>query len=265
MRQENLLFDFYDGSKRKVRVLLPDNYKESKKKYSVLYMFDGQNLFNKKDSYAGVTWGVREELKKLTKINKDYELIVVGIDHAGEERLNEYSIFDYNFHGVEIESWGIEFLDYMVNDLIPVIEKKYRIKKNPLNRFVAGSSLGGLMAAIAINDYQEVFSKAGVFSLASWIHENDFLDVVRHTEVKPYSRFYIMVGAIEEYDTENNQVIREGSMAYLNSSINYIKALVDAGTKTDNFELIIDPEGIHCEATWRRNLPEFLKYLHDSK
>lgn len=261
MRQENLIFDFYDGSKRKIRVLLPDSYKNTDMHYPVLYMFDGQNLLNKKDSYAGVTWGVREELRKLNKENKDHELIVVGIDHAGEERLNEYSLFDFNFHGQDVKARGIEFLEYMVEELIPKIEKKYRIKSKPESRFIAGSSLGGLMSAYAISAYPEIFGTAGVFSLASWIHEPEFLRFIRKNRVKPYNRFYVMVGAIEEYDTEKNQVLREGSMAYLNSSINYIKALVDAGTKTDNFELVVDPEGIHREATWRNNLPEFLKYL----
>ena len=148
---------------RRIWIYLPASYRGSKKKYPVLYMHDGQNVFDEATSAYG-EWGVDEALDSLGKQHK--ETIVVAIDNGAEKRLNEYSPYDMDKYG---KGEGDAYVDFLVQTLKPYIDKHYRTLKDEKNTFIAGSSMGGLISFYAILKYPKVFGGAGVFSPAFWI------------------------------------------------------------------------------------------------
>ena len=109
---------------RTIHVYLPDSYNESQEQYPVMYMFDGHNLFFDEDATYGKSWGLKDFLD-----NYDKKLIIVGIEcnHEGHERLNEFSPYTYknSFFGF-IEGKGQQLMDWVIQELKPIVDKKYR-------------------------------------------------------------------------------------------------------------------------------------------
>jgi alpha-glucosidase len=151
------------NSKRKIWVYLPRDYENNNKRYPVLYMHDGQNLF---DEYTGNfgEWGVDEALDSLIKTGAP-ACIVVGINN-GPNRINEYNPYNTDRFG---KGEGDNYLQFIVNNLKPYIDKHYKTLSQKENTIIAGSSMGGLISYYAVAKYPSVFGKAGVFSPSFWI------------------------------------------------------------------------------------------------
>ena len=149
---------------RTIHVYLPDNYNESQEQYPVIYMFDGHNLFFDEDATYGKSWGLKDFLD-----NYDKKLIIVGIEcnHEGHERLNEFSPYTYknSFFGF-IEGKGQQLMDWVIQELKPIVDKKYRTYPFRECSAVGGSSMGGLMALYTVIKYNQYFSKAACLSSA---------------------------------------------------------------------------------------------------
>ncbi len=148
---------------RTVRLYLPPGYATSTKRYPVLYMHDGQNLFDAATSYAG-EWGVDETLDELAKTT-GLELIVVGIDNGGGKRMTELNAWDHPSFG---KAEGAQYMDFIVQVVKPKIDATYRTLPGREATGIMGSSMGGLISHYAILQYPQVFSKAGIFSPAYW-------------------------------------------------------------------------------------------------
>ena len=174
---------------KKIWVYLPKNYENSKKKYSVVYMHDAQNLFDSKTSYSG-EWNVDE---KLDSINA--QLIVIGIEHGNEKRMDELTPFKNEKYG---GGNADAYLEFIVNTLKPEIDQKYRTKTKKKNTLIMGSSLGGLVSYYAILKYPKVFGKAGVFSPSFWFSDKIF-DLTENTK-KIKTKIYFMCGDNESED-----------------------------------------------------------------
>ncbi|MBK7307364.1 MAG: alpha/beta hydrolase [Chitinophagaceae bacterium] len=147
---------------RRIWIYLPEGYEKNKKKYPVMYMHDGQNIFDEYTAGFG-EWGVDECLDSLINAGKQ-ACIVVGIDN-GPKRLNEYNPFAFRNFG---EAEGDRYLDFIVQTLKPFIDKKYRTLSSKENTIIAGSSMGGLLSYYAMIKQPQVFGKAGIFSPAFW-------------------------------------------------------------------------------------------------
>jgi predicted alpha/beta superfamily hydrolase len=168
---------------KKIWVYLPKNYANSKKKFSVIYMHDAQNLFDKKTSFVG-EWNIDEKLDSLNA-----QVIVVGIEHGNDKRLDELTPYkNEKYGGGKADS----YLDFIVKTLKPQIDKTYRTKTNPRNTIIIGSSLGGLLSYYAILKYPEVFGKAGVFSPSFWF-TNEIYDFAQPKE-KIRTKIYFLCG-----------------------------------------------------------------------
>lgn len=118
---------------RTLRILLPENYETSNQDYPVLYMHDGQNLFEDKTSYGGHSWGISEVIDSMKKSSTLKDIIVVGIDNSSL-RFFEYSPWKNNhqidrFNGLEVGGMGSDYAEFIVDSVIPLIESKYRVKK----------------------------------------------------------------------------------------------------------------------------------------
>jgi predicted alpha/beta superfamily hydrolase len=174
---------------KKIWVYTPHNYNTTNKKYPVIYMPDGQNLFDKSTAYSG-EWRIDETLDSLKA-----EVIIIGIEHGGDKRISELTPYkNEKYGGGEADT----YLDFIINTLKPHIDKTMRTKKNRDNTMIFGSSLGGLTAFYALINYPDTFGKAGVFSPSFW-YTNDIYELAGYVE-NLNAKMYFMAGDSESED-----------------------------------------------------------------
>lgn len=227
--------------KRRVWMYLPKGYASVGKAYPVLYMHDGQNLFNEKTSYAG-EWGVDECLDTLqAKLGK--ECIVVGIDNASEKRMNEYSPYDLIQFG---KGEGKLYIDFIANTLKPFIDSKYRTRKGPDYTYMAGSSMGGLISWYALLQYPNVFGGAGIFSPSFWVSPQVYVDAEKFAPTNAIPKMYFYAGAQEDVSMVSNMQKMAGIMQKKPQFI----------TRT-----VVNPLGKHNETYWRQEFADFYKWM----
>lgn len=233
------------GQTRKISILLPYNYYETNYKYPVLYMKDGQNLFDKNAPFG--TWGIDESLAILAERGMG-DIIVVGVDHGEEKRINEYTPANELPIGIG-EGQGTLYLKFMANTLKPYIDKHFRTMPNAANTAFGGSSMGGLISHYAALYHSDTFSKVMVFSPSYWIYP----DVYQETEdFQPdgYTRFYLFGGAKEGSNMVGNLF-----------EIRDILQEKQQNKRPLDFKLVIDPEGTHTESRWKEEFPRAVAWL----
>lgn len=221
---------------RRIWIYLPPDYAESKKSYPVLYMHDGQNLFDNATSYSG-EWGVDEFLDSIF-LAKKKEIIVIGIDNGQAKRMNEYNPWEFQNFG---KGEGDKYVDFLVKNLKPYIDKHYRTLSNKNTTYIAGSSMGGLISLYAVLKYPEVFGGAGIFSPAFWTAPGIDSAVIA-TSKKMNSRLFFYAGG-REGDAMVPDMIR-------------IEKEIKKNSVSPTKE-IIDPEAKHNEAAWKKWFPSF--------
>ncbi|MDP4261796.1 MAG: alpha/beta hydrolase-fold protein [Bacteroidota bacterium] len=221
---------------RRVWIYLPEGYEKSGKHYPVLYMHDGQNVFDDSTSYAG-EWGVDECLDTMKK-----KCIVVAVDHGGTKRMNEYCPYDMERFG---KGEGDKYVDFLVITLKPYIDKHYRTLKTRENTFVAGSSMGGIISLYAVLKYPGVFGGAGVFSPSFGIGPKIF-DDIKAKGKKVNAKIYFYAGKQEG----------EGMVPDMQKAFDLMKQ-VSKSTMTT----VIRDDGKHNETRWRVEFPLFYKWL----
>ncbi len=233
---------------RRVWIYLPENYYTGTQEYRwpVLYMNDGQNVFDDATSYAG-EWGVDECLDSMKK-----KCIVVAIDNGAGKRINEYCPYDFSLKTLGLSNAdtlnkgeGDQYVDFLVKTLKPFIDKNYRTLKDKKNTFIAGSSMGGIISMYAVLKYPKVFGGAGVFSPAFWVGPKIFDDIkTKGKKVKSHIYFY---AGKEEGET----------MVPLT-----LKAF-DEMSKVSKSKMttVIRDEGKHNETRWRIEFPLFYEWI----
>jgi len=154
---------------RRIWIYLPSGKYKSNKRFPVIYMQDGQNLFDNYTSFAG-EWKVDESTDSLI-IKGARKAIIIGIDNGGENRINEYTPFTNKEYG---GGEGSKYVDFIVNTLKPYIDNNYNTLKDRDNTFIMGSSLGGLISYYAIMKHKEIFSKAVIMSPSFWFSDKIF-------------------------------------------------------------------------------------------
>ena len=227
---------------RQIRIYLPPNYSSSKKRYDVLYMHDGQNLFDDATSFVG-EWGVDEVLNELYE-EQGFELIVVGIDNGQQHRMQELTGWDHEKYG---KAEGREYMDFIVRTVKPYIDGKYRTFPSWEHTGIMGSSMGGLISHYAIFQYAGYFSKAGIFSPSYWYSEGPF-EQARKLKLAPETKLYLYMGG------------KEGPMMVDNFN-NMVSLLKEQGY-TNQMTSKITPDGEHNERFWRAELKEALLWLY---
>jgi metallo-beta-lactamase class B len=238
------------GRTRRVWVYLPPGYTTNAKRYPVLYMHDGQNLFDNATGFAG-EWGIDETLDSLAAAG-DKGVIVVAVDHGGTKRFDEYSPWkNAKYGGGE----GDKYVEFLVKNLKPYVDSHYRTLPDRLNTGIAGSSMGGLISLYAVVKYPDVFSRAGIFSPALWVAPEVYSFVRDAAPLRPDVRLYFVSGALEAATGEESGV-------YVNDQKRMIETLVAAGLKPGaNVVALIQPDGKHSEWFWRREFPAAYKWM----
>jgi predicted alpha/beta superfamily hydrolase len=190
---------------RTIRVFLPKSYHENlDKTYPVLYMHDGQNLYRDEDASYGISWGISDYLDE-----SGLELIVVGIDCAeGLQRLDEYGPWKTTAmddmlteERKSIGGEGKEYIDFLVYELKPLIDRKYRT--NPEETSMAGSSMGGLISTYAACVYPSIFKRVASVSSAYWFNQEELEELIKISDLSDLERFYLDIGT-KESDKESN-------------------------------------------------------------
>lgn len=160
----------------KVVLWLPPGYDATKQRYAVVYMHDGQNLFDPKRSNFNKIWAADKSAMRLITAGKVKPFIIVGIDHPGTDRGRQYfprPMLDYVSPPTrqKLQSQGDDkpiiadaYLKFIVHELKPQIDRQYRTKRDRKHTAIAGSSMGGLISLYAISKYPEVFGVAGAVS-----------------------------------------------------------------------------------------------------
>ena len=178
---------------KKIWIYLPEEYSATAKKYSVIYMHDAQNLFDSKTAYSG-EWNVDEKLDSLKA-----PVIVVGIEHGNDKRIDELTPFKNEKYG---GGNADNYLDFIVKTLKPYIDKNYRTKPKAKNTIIMGSSLGGLVSYYAILKYPKTFGKAGVFSPSFWFSNDIYTLTEKAPKIK--TKIYFLCG-----DKESDDMVKD--------------------------------------------------------
>ncbi len=183
---------------RRIWVYIPSQYYTDSLYHPVIYMHDGQNLFDSQTSYAG-EWGIDEVLDSYAPSQKALP-IVVGIDNGGKHRLDEYSPFINLRHG---GGEGNQYLTFLVEHLKPHIDTTFRTLTQSANTAIGGSSMGGLISLYAAAKYPNIFGKAFVFSPSLWFSKEIFT-VAQQADWHPKPKLYFLVGEQEGGDMVND-------------------------------------------------------------
>lgn len=199
---------------RNIDVWLPPGYAaNAKKRYAVLYMHDGQNLFNPLESFRGIEWGVDETMTRLIKENKVRETIVVAIWNTQKRTLEFMPQKAFKPPTISpqlknpppqisTDSGSDAYLRFIVRELKPFIDSTYRTESDRDNTFVMGSSMGALMALYAISEYPDVFGGAGCLSTQFPLGRGAMLDyMAAHLPSPEHHKIYFDFGT-ETLDAE---------------------------------------------------------------
>jgi predicted alpha/beta superfamily hydrolase len=223
----------YQNAFRRVWIYLPNNYSVSKKSYPVWYFQDGQNLFDRSTSFAG-EWHLDENASALEAAGCEPGLIV-GIDNGGELRMPEYSPFaNERYAG---SGAGDAYLHWLFDELKPFVDSHFRTMPGPETTGIAGSSLGGLIAAYAVNAFPDQCAKAILYSPSIWLNASALLGFTQQQSPSAAARIY-MVGGQNE------------SASMVNDMVNLRNAWVTSGLAADQVAVVVDPDGQHNEASW---------------
>jgi predicted alpha/beta superfamily hydrolase len=219
---------------RDLLVYLPPSYWVCERHYPVIYMQDGQNLFDTATSFVGVEWGVDDTLQALSA--EGLEAIVVGVPNSGERRLNEYT--------PPSNPWwrgtGDQYVAFLVDTVKPLIDRDFRTNAARLHTGIFGSSLGALISLYAFFVRPDVFGFVGAMSPSLWVGQGLILDQVRESPVVP-SRLYLDNGTHEPSAQRLADLLHEKGYA--------------------DFKYVVDEDGRHTEADWARRLPAALRFL----
>lgn len=232
---------------RRIWLYLPEGYAHSKKHYPVMYLQDGQNLFDVLTS-GYEEWGVDECMDSIIAQNKN-GCIIVGIDHGGETRMSEYNPYEFvwkNDNGLKIvAAEGDAYTEFLAHTLKPFIDTHYRTVPSKENTTIAGASMGGVIAYYAALKYPEVFGKAGIFSPAFWTAPKlaGFTDSLTNNIS---SKFFFYIGGKEG----------ESNVLLMDEMAERLAAHSEAMIYT-----ITDAEGKHSETAWHKWFAEFYNFM----
>jgi predicted alpha/beta superfamily hydrolase len=231
---------------RNAYIYLPDDYETAGKRYPVLYMFDGHNVFFDEDATYGKSWGMGEFMKQS---GKDLIIVAVECNHEGNKRLEEYSPVDFEFPDVgTVPGRGKEYMKWMIEDLKAYIDKTYPTLADREHTALAGSSMGGLMALYGVCEYNDTFKKAACISPSFWMSKDKVLDIVTKADIATDSAVYINYGSLE---LPNHPASSEALIAVARLLL----------TRRVNTHFQIVPGGIHNESSWEKQIPKFMDFL----
>ncbi|MEE1085675.1 MAG: alpha/beta hydrolase-fold protein [Schaedlerella sp.] len=234
--------------KRKVYIYLPESYEQNpEKRYPVLYMFDGHNVFVDQESSFGKSWGLKNYMD-FTQT----ELIVVGLDcnHDPDNgRLKEYAPYSFSDpkYG-KIQGKGKLTMDWIVRWLKPQIDRCYRTLPEREFTFIGGSSMGGLMSLYALLAHNDIFSRAAALSPSLWANKREIDYLIRTSSLDENTILYMDYGS-EEFSNHKGM-----KPLFFKTVSSLLKKGVFLTSR-------VVPYGDHSEASWEKQLSLVIETL----
>lgn len=234
--------------KRRAYLYLPTMYREQpRRRFPVLYMFDGHNVFFDDHATHGKSWGLAEYLDFF-----DVPVIVAAVEcnhHPDNGRLSEYSPYDFSDPEFgSVTGRGHKTMEWLVHTFKASIDRRYRTIPWRESTFIAGSSMGGLMSLYAVTKYNEIFSRAAALSPHIWADRKKLLSLIRSAPLFPDTVVYMDWGS-EEF----------GGNRSMEHDLRLVAdALFDRGV---HLTARVVPGGEHSEASWEKQAPFFMSTL----
>jgi len=242
-------------NKRMLRVWTPPGYdlpENSSMRYAVFYLNDGQNLFEKSTSFTGVEWEVDETASRLIGERRIPPIIIVGIDNAGHERVKEYIPYR-SLNPPLLRPRGSKYPAFLLEEVMPFVEQRYRVAKGGENRALGGSSLGALISLYVAMAAPGIFGRLLIESPSLWVANRQVLREARIFRDWP-ARISIGIGTREAGRDDKDQQTVE--------SVRELERILRrAGLERDRLQVAIKDGATHSEGAWAARFPEALTFL----
>jgi predicted alpha/beta superfamily hydrolase len=234
---------------RNILVYLPPNYDaRNERAYPVLYLQDGQNLFDPATSFIpGEHWRLREAADALVAAHRIEPVILVGIENAGTERINEYT----HTRDAKREAGGEapKYAQMLVEELIPMIQGRYRAATAPQSTGIGGSSLGGLVSLYVGLRHPEVFGNIAAMSPAAWWDNRAILATIDGFDYETRPRIWLDIGG------------REGENAVRDARLVRDRLIANGWHAPENLRYVEERNAEHTERAWARRAPKMLEWM----
>ena len=236
------------GNQRDVLVWLPPAYEQDpSRRFPVLYLHDGQNVFDTSTSFAGVEWGVDETAERLVQDGRIAPPIIVAIDHAGAQRADEFAPTHDAHRGAGGQA--DRYARFVVDELKPWIDRTFRTRPDPSHTALGGSSLGGLVTLFIGLEHPQVFGALAVLSPSIWWDRRALLGRVEALQDRLPWRIWLDVGTAEGRDTLRNTRALKG-------------VLLEKGWKAGADLRYLEACGAsHSESAWAARVEGMLEFL----
>lgn len=245
-------------NKRFLRVWLPPGYDDGDNRnahYPVLYLNDGQNLFEAMSSFTGVEWQADETADRLIREVVVPPLIIVGIDNAGKDRLREY-MPHRSMSPMMLRVQGRRYPDFLAKEVMPFVARNYRVASGPENTGLGGSSLGGLIALHTAMVRPGVIGRLLIESPSLWVSNRQAIKESRTVRDWP-ERIFLGVGTAEAGNAERSRTVVD--------DVRELAAILRRAVLSEKrLRLVVKDGAGHNEAAWAERFPEALQFLFGS-
>ncbi len=240
---------------RFLRVWLPPGYDERQNqtlRYPVLYLNDGQNLFESYTAFGGVEWQADETADRLIREGAIPPVIIVGIDNTGKDRIREY-MPHRSMHPMILRVQGRYYPNFLTKEVMPFVEKNYRIAGGPENTGLGGSSLGALIALHTVIVRPDLIGKLLLESPSLWVSNRQVLKESRNVRIWP-ERMFLAVGTAEAGDAARSRTVVD--------DVRELAAIMRRAVLSEKrLRLTIADGATHSESAWAARFPEALRFL----
>jgi enterochelin esterase-like enzyme len=240
---------------RFLRVWLPPGYDDAEnsgRHYPVFYLNDGQNLFETATAFAGIEWQVDETADRLIREGVVPPLIVVGLDNATKDRIREYMPYR-SMHPVMLRVQGRYYPDFLMKEVMPFVERSYRVASGPENTGLGGSSLGGLIALYTAMARPGVIGRLLLESPSLWASGRQLIRESRSVREWP-ERIFLAAGTNEAGSVERSRTVVD--------DVRELAAILRRAVLSEQrLRLVIKDGAGHNEAAWAERFPEALQFL----
>lgn len=240
---------------RFLRVWLPPDYDQENNKsrhYPVLYLNDGQNLFETLSAFGGVEWQADETADRLIRAGSIPPIIIVGIDNAGKDRIREY-MPHRSMNPVMLRAQGKYYPEFLTKEVMPFIERNYRVARGPENTGLGGSSLGALIALYTAIVRPGLVERLLIESPSLWVSNRQIIKDSRTVREWP-ERVCLAVGTAEAGSPERSRKVVD--------DVRQLEAIVRRAVLSERRLRLVIKEGAgHNEGAWAERFPEALQFL----
>ena len=244
------------GLTRRLTIFIPSPPKPGTLRYPVLYLNDGQNLFDPARAFAGNTWRVAETVSALVEAGMIPPLVVVGIDHGMARRAREYLPVSDDRNPLAKRPLGRRYARFVRDEVMPFVQREFPVSRRASDTGIGGSSYGAIAALFTVLQSPRRFGRLLIESPSLYVGRGRLLRLARRATAWP-ARVYLGVGTAETSRADWNE----------ETVVNVMRleqTLKKAGLGPRRLKMIIEQGATHSEGAWAARLPFALTFLFGS-